>query len=133
MCILRAANFLESSPDLKRLATFLAQRNQVITQKIWCFFSRCRARYHWENYVSISFQIEWDMIVVTVFIVILNQMELHLVQNRNENCHHNHIPFNVTGNGNLAFSVYATCFLEIHRRHGFMFHGFMFHGFIIHE
>ena len=35
---------------------------------------------HWENY-PISFHIEWDMIVVTVFLSILNQMEVHLVQN----------------------------------------------------
>ena len=33
-----------------------------------------------KNYISISFQIEWDMIVVTVFLSILNQIEFHLVQ-----------------------------------------------------
>ena len=32
---------------------------------------------HWENYISISFHIEWYMIVVTVFLSTLNQMELH--------------------------------------------------------
>ena len=32
------------------------------------------------------------MIVVTVFLSILNQMEFHLVENRKENCHHDHIP-----------------------------------------
>ena len=37
----------------------------------------------------------------------LTQMEFHLVQNRKENCHHDHIPFNVKGNGNIAFSVYC--------------------------
>ena len=37
---------------------------------------------HWENYISISFPIEWDMIVVTVFLSILNYMEFHLVPNR---------------------------------------------------
>ena len=26
-------------------------------------------------------------------------------QNRKENCHHDHIPFNVTGNGNIVLSV----------------------------
>ena len=26
------------------------------------------SRLHWENYISISFHIEWDMIVVTVFL-----------------------------------------------------------------
>ena len=39
------------------------------------------------------------------FFWILNQIELHLVQNRKENCHHDHIPFNLKGNGNIVFSV----------------------------
>ena len=47
------------------------------------------------------------MIVVTVFLSILNQMELHLVQNRKENCYHDHIPFNVKGIGNIVFSEYS--------------------------
>ena len=47
------------------------------------------------------------MIVVTVFFSILNQMDFHLVQNRKKNYHHDHIPFNVKGNGNIVFSVYA--------------------------
>ena len=38
----------------------------------------------------------------------LNQMEFHLVENRKENCYHDHIPFNVKGNGNVVFSVYST-------------------------
>ena len=62
---------------------------------------------HWENYISISFHIEKDMIVVTVFYSILNQMEFYLVQNGMETCHHDHILFNVKGNGNIVFSVYA--------------------------
>ena len=37
-----------------------------------------------KNLYSISFHIEWDMIVVTVFLSILNQTEFHLVQNRKE-------------------------------------------------
>ena len=60
---------------------------------------------HWENYVSISFHIEWDVIVVTVFLWILNQMDFHLVQNRKETCHHDHIPLNLKGNENIVFSV----------------------------
>ena len=31
----------------------------------------------------------------------MNQIEFHLVQNRNEDCHYDHIPFNSKGNGNL--------------------------------
>ena len=30
-------------------------------------------------------------------------------ENRNENCHHDHVPFNVEGNGNIVFSV---CMLD---------------------
>ena len=60
---------------------------------------------HWENYISISFHIEWDMIVVTVFLSILNRMDFHLDQNRKETCRHDHIPFNMKGNGNIVFSV----------------------------
>ena len=35
---------------------------------------------HWENYISTSFHTEWDLIVETVFLSILNQMEIHFVQ-----------------------------------------------------
>ena len=60
---------------------------------------------HWENYIYISFHIEWDMIVATVFLSILNEMEIHSIQNRKENFPHDHIPFNVKGIGNIVFSV----------------------------
>ena len=39
----------------------------------------------------------------------MNQLEFHMVQNRKENCHHDHIPFNVKGNGNIVFSVQNYC------------------------
>ena len=45
--------------------------------------------------------------MVTVFLSILNQMDFHLVQNRKENCHRDHIPFNVKGIGSIVFSVYV--------------------------
>ena len=41
----------------------------------------------------------------TVFLSILNQIEFHLVQNLKENCHHDHIPFDLKGKGNMVFSV----------------------------
>ena len=34
-------------------------------------------------------------------------MEFHLVQSRKENCHYNHIPFDLKGNGNKVFSVHV--------------------------
>ena len=43
------------------------------------------------------------MIVMTTFFSVLNQMEIHLVQNLKENCHHDHIPFNVKGEGKYSF------------------------------
>ena len=68
-------------------------------------YTRLLFQIHWENSYYISFQIEWDMIVVTVFLSILNQMEFYLVQNRKKNCHYDYIPFNLKGNGILVFSV----------------------------
>ena len=47
--------------------------------------------------------------MVTVFFSILNQMEFHLVQNRKENSHHDHILFNVKGIGNKVYSVWDGC------------------------
>ena len=43
--------------------------------------------------------------MLTVFLSILSQIEFHLVQNRKENRHHDHIPFNRKGNENKVFSV----------------------------
>jgi len=45
------------------------------------------------------------MTLVTGFLSILNQMEIHLVQNRKENRHYDHISFNVKGDENIVFSV----------------------------
>ena len=39
---------------------------------------------HWENYISISFQIEWDLIVLTVFYSNLNQMEIHFLGSKSK-------------------------------------------------
>ena len=36
----------------------------------------------------------------------LNQIEFHLIQNQKEDCHHDHIPFDLKGNGNRVSSVY---------------------------
>ena len=41
--------------------------------------------------------------------------EIHLVQNRKENCHHDHIPFNMKENGNIVFSVY-TDYMQFERK-----------------
>ena len=43
----------------------------------------------------------------TVFLSILKQIELHLVQNRKENCPRDHILFNLRGKQSIVFSVYT--------------------------
>ena len=43
------------------------------------------------------------MIVETVFLSILGQMEFHLVQDQIENCHNDHIPFNMKENVSKVF------------------------------
>ena len=43
--------------------------------------------------------------MVIVFFSILNQMELYLLQNLNENGHHDHIPFDLKENENLILWV----------------------------
>ena len=45
------------------------------------------------------------MTVATVSLSILNRMDIHLVENRKENCHHDLIPFNLKGNGLRIFSM----------------------------
>ena len=37
----------------------------------------------------------------------VNRMKFHLVQNRKENCHHDHIALNVKGNVCMVFSVHS--------------------------
>ena len=39
--------------------------------------------------------------MVTDFILIINQMEFHLIQNLKKNCHHDYIPFNLKGKENI--------------------------------
>ena len=56
------------------------------------------------------------MIVVTVFLSILKQMDFHFVQNRKEYCHHDHIAFNLRGYGILVFSVQQTLSVLLCRR-----------------
>ena len=47
------------------------------------------------------------MIIVTVFLSISNTNGIPFgSENRKENCHHDHIPLNEKGNGNIVFSVY---------------------------
>ena len=45
----------------------------------------------------------FNTIVVTVFLLTMNQTEVRLIHNQKENCRHDHLPFNCKGNGNLFF------------------------------
>ena len=44
-------------------------------------------------------------------------MEIYLVQNRKENCHHDHITLNLKGNGNIVFSTILSREPETKTRH----------------
>ena len=61
---------------------------------------------HWKNYISISFRIEWHMIVVTVFFSIFwtkwNSIWFKIERKTVTTI----IPFNLKGNGIPVFSVY---------------------------
>ena len=70
-----------------------------------------------ENCIFVSFQIERNMIVATVFLSILIQIEFQLVKSRKENCRHDHIPFNVKGNGNIVFLSARNDVIRIIYRH----------------
>ena len=64
---------------------------------------------HHTGKTIIPFPLNWmGYDLVTVFFLILNQMEFHLVQNRKGNCHLDHIPFTLKGNGNIVFLVHHT-------------------------
>ena len=84
----------------------LTCNNIEVNESSWHDITQWRT-VHWENLISNSFHIEWDMIVVMVFLLILNQMEIHLVLSRKENRHHDHIPLNVRRNRILVSSVYV--------------------------
>ena len=63
------------------------------------------------HFLGISqFGIQRNVIVVTVFLSTLIQMELHSAQNWKENCHHDHIPFNFERKWKSIFmSVHKFC------------------------
>ena len=44
---------------------------------------------------SNAIRVEWNTIVVTVFLLIMSQSNFRLVYNQKENPHYNRIPFNV--------------------------------------
>ena len=76
----------------------------MISHSVRQFFLPC-LRKNWTLFF-ISFQIQWDMIVETVFLSIFwTKWNSICVQNRKENCHHDYIPFNLKGNEILVFSV----------------------------
>ena len=50
---------------------------------------------------------EWNMIVVTLFLFIMNSTEFHFAYNKMENCHYNHIPFIMKGIVNIFLFFYV--------------------------
>ena len=64
----------------------------VVVEHCFCTIST-RLFLHWEKFISVSFHGEWDVIMVTVFLSILKQIEY---------CR---VPFSVKGVGNVVSSV----------------------------
>ena len=60
-------------------------------------------RIHSEKSIYNSFQIEGNMIAVTILLSILNQMKFNLVQNQKENGHCDYFPVNL---GELEIEFY---------------------------
>ena len=52
---------------------------------------------HSEKSISDSFQTKRNTIVVTVFLLILNQTEFHWVHNQKKNCHYDRFLLNLKG------------------------------------
>ena len=50
---------------------------------------------HWEKSIFEHFQINRNMIVVTVFLLIINQKEFHLAYDQKDHKPKDHIPFNL--------------------------------------
>ena len=63
-----------------QLGPYDAERPQSLHTSDRCRFSSL-ALYTEKTILPIPITINWDMIVVTVFLLILNQMEFQLVQN----------------------------------------------------
>ena len=51
--------------------------------------------YTQENFFSNSLEIEKNMMVVTVFLLTMNQTEVHLIHNQKDNCHYDRILFSL--------------------------------------
>ena len=72
-----------------------------------------------EIFLSDSFsKIKRKKIVVTVFLLIMNQTDLRSVHNQKENCHHDHFPFNLKRNWAKDFCecIWARLDVETFRR-----------------
>ena len=59
----------------------------VLTSKVFFCENLCSMKYIYDY-----FRAERNMIVVTLFLLIMNQTQLCLVLNQKENCHYDHIP-----------------------------------------
>ena len=66
-------------------------------------FSEGRIKLHSKKHVSESFQIARNVIVVTVFLLIMNQTELCSLPNQQEGCQYDHMPLDLKGITNRFF------------------------------
>ena len=80
---------LNWSPIMPRDISLFYSRCEFFFQSRYMVFELCQLQFHFRKLsivrsaksISILYQIDWNMIVVTVFLLILNKIEFHLVQN----------------------------------------------------
>ena len=88
---------------------FITMLTKCITHKSFFIVLSLQATVHSHKQTYDYLQIERNMSVVAVFLLIMNPTEFRLVHSRNENCHYDHIPFNlkVISNIFLYLCVYV--------------------------
>ena len=80
------------------------KKRKTLGLPVWTRFYIFRERALKKIYF-LAIQAEMDMIVVTVFILTMNQMKFRLDRNQKENWHYDNIPFNLKGIRNIFLWV----------------------------
>ena len=79
----------------------LSQMETVTLRKLYFQFISNLMGYNRGDIFTFDFEPNGILFLLSI----LNQMEFHLVQNWRENCHHDYIPINLKGIGNIVFLV----------------------------
>ena len=103
------SEFVRRNPEFLRGKSFRFPVGMIFFFTLWIFLNDISTTFYFLNILTEPKAcIICRLWVRLGYLSILNQMVFHLVQNRNENCHHDHIPFNLKGNRIRVFSVHAS-------------------------